>query len=118
LVAKLAAELFNWTIDCGLSSCDTKTRAVLKVESVEKVTPFLLEGILNRLPGNGKQPNLAYQAPPSGVEQRFLPLAPVLTMLRETVEPADWVQNQLALRIFFWIADICTRWRSRTKSAE
>jgi len=27
-------------------------------------------------------------------------------MLKETVESADWVQNQLALRIFFRIADM------------
>ncbi len=27
-------------------------------------------------------------------------------MLKETVESADWVQNPLALRIFFWIADM------------
>ncbi len=48
--------------------------------------------------------NPAYQALPSDFEQRFLPLAPVLGMLKETVESADWVQDQLALRIFFWIA--------------
>jgi hypothetical protein len=27
-------------------------------------------------------------------------------MLNETVESADWVQNQLALRILLWIADM------------
>ena len=37
---------------------------------------------------------------------RFLPLAPMLEMFKETVESAHWVQNQLALRIFFWIADM------------
>ena len=31
---------------------------------------------------------------------------PVLTILKETVESTDWVQNQLALRIFFWIAEM------------
>jgi len=30
----------------------------------------------------------------------------MLEMLEETVESADWIQNQLALRIFFWIADM------------
>jgi len=30
----------------------------------------------------------------------------VLGMLKETLESADWIQNQLALRIFFWIADM------------
>jgi hypothetical protein len=103
---KLAAELFNWTIDCGLFLADTKAQAVLRVGSVEEVAPFLLERILNRLPSNAKQRNPAYQVPPSDFEQRFLPLAPVLWMLKETVESADWVQNQLALRIFFWIADM------------
>lgn len=27
-------------------------------------------------------------------------------MLKETVESTDWVQNQPALRIFFWVAEI------------
>jgi len=103
---KLAAELFNWTIDCGLFLADTKAHAELRVGSVEEVAPFLLERILNRLSSNAKHRNPAYQVPPSDFEQRFLPLAPVLGMLKETLESADWIQNQLALRIFFWIADM------------
>jgi len=27
-------------------------------------------------------------------------------MLQDTVESADWVQNQLALSVFFWIAEM------------
>ena len=103
---KLAAELFNWTIDFGLSCCDTNAQAVIRVGSVEEVAPFLLERILNRLSSTAKQRNPAYQVPPSDFEQRFLPLASVLEMLKETVESADWVQNQVGLRIFFWIADM------------
>ncbi len=103
---KLAAELFNWTIECGLFLADTTSQAVIRVGSVEEVAPFLLERILNRLSSTAKQRNPAYQVPPSDLERRFLPLAPVLEMLKETVESADWVQNQLALRIFFWIADM------------
>jgi hypothetical protein len=30
----------------------------------------------------------------------------VLKMLKETVESTDWVQNQLALKIFFWVAEL------------
>ena len=30
----------------------------------------------------------------------------MLTMLKETIESVHWVQNQLALRILFWIADM------------
>ena len=103
---KLAAELFNWTIECGLDLADTKAQAVLRVGFVGEVAPFLLDRILNRLSSNAKHRNPAYQVPPSDFEQRFLPLAPMLEMLKETVESADWVQNQLALRIFFWIADM------------
>jgi hypothetical protein len=103
---KLAAELFNWTIDFGLSSCDTNARSVIRVGSAKDVAPFLLGRILNRLPGDAKRGDLAYQDRPSPVEQRFLPLAPVLTMLKETVESTDWVQNQLALRLFFWVAEM------------
>lgn len=66
----------------------------------------MLDRILHRLPTIDKQRNPAYLHPPSGVEKRFLPLARLLTMLQDTVESADWVQNQLALRIFFWIADM------------
>jgi hypothetical protein len=103
---KLAAELFNWTIDFGLSCCDTNASAVIRVGSAEEVAPFLLERILNRLPDDAKRGAAAYQDRPSAFEQRFLPLAPVLTMLKETVESADWVQNQLALRLFLWIAEM------------
>lgn len=103
---KLAAELFNWAIDFGLSCCDTKACAVIRVGSVEEVAPFLLERILNRLPDDAKRGDPAYQARPSGFEQRFLPLAPVLTMLKETVGSAGWVQNQVALKLFFWIAEM------------
>ena len=103
---KLAAELFNWTIDFGLSCCDTKACVVIRVGSAEEVAPFLLGRILNRLSNDVKPGNPAYQDRPSGVEQRFLPLAPVLRMLKETVESADWAQNQLALRLFFWVAEM------------
>ena len=102
---KLAAELFTWTIDFGLSLCDTAAHAVLRVGSVEHVAPFLLERILSRLPDDCRQ-GAASQSQPHGFEQRFLPLAPVLNMLKETVECAGWVQNQLALRIFFWVAEM------------
>jgi hypothetical protein len=27
-------------------------------------------------------------------------------MLKETIESGDWVQNELALRLFFWIAEM------------
>jgi hypothetical protein len=101
---KLAAELFNWTIDFGLSCCDTNARAVIRVGSVQEVAPDLLERILDRLPDETEQGNPAYPFRPSRLEQRFLPLVPVLTMLRETVESPDWDQNQLAVRIFIWIA--------------
>jgi len=103
---KLAAELFNWTIDCGLFLADTRSKAVLRVGPVEEVAPFLLERILHRLPSIDKHRNPAYLPPPSRVEQRFLPLAPVLTMLQDTVESADWVQNHFALEIFFWIVEM------------
>ena len=101
---KLAAELFNWTIECGLFLADTKAQAVLRVGSVGEVAPFVLDRILNRLSSNAKHRNPAYQVPPSDFEQRFLPLAPMLEMFKETVESAHWVQNQLARRVFSWIA--------------
>ena len=103
---KLAAEMFNWTIDCGLFLADTDAKAILRVGPVEEVAPFLLERILHQLPRNDKQRNPAYLPPPSRLEKRFLPLAPVLTMLQDAVESADWVQNDLALRIFFWMVEM------------
>jgi hypothetical protein len=101
----LAAELFNWTIDFGLSLCDTTGCAVIKVGSVADVAPFLLERMLSRIPDDTKQ-WAVYQAQPGGLEHCFLPLTEVLSMLKETVESAGWVQNQLALEIFFWIVNI------------
>ena len=103
---KLAAELFNWTIDFGLFCCDTKACAVIRIGSVVEVGPDLLERILRRLPDEGQQRNPALQLPPSRLEQRFLPLAPLLTMLKETVDASDWDQNQLAIRILAWIANV------------
>jgi hypothetical protein len=50
--------------------------------------------------------NAANHTSPTCVVQRFLPLVPVLTMLKETTESAGWVQNQLALQLFFWIAEM------------
>jgi hypothetical protein len=65
---KLAAELFNWTIECGLFLADTKAQAVLRVGSVGEVAPFVLDRILNRLSSNAKHRNPAYQVPPSDFE--------------------------------------------------
>jgi len=103
---KEAAELFSWTIDFGLFGCDTKARAILRVGSVVDVAPDLLERILSRLPDETEQRNPVLQFRPSRLQQRFLPLAPLLTILKETVEAKDWDQNQLAVRIFVWIADM------------
>ena len=41
----------------------------------------------------------------SDFERRFFPLAPVLIMLNEAVESENWTQNELALKLFCWIAD-------------
>lgn len=103
---KLAAELFNWTIEFGLFHCDTTGHATIKVGSAADVAPYLLGRILSRLPNNSGQKDPTRQVPPSDFEQRFLPLAAVLTMLDDTVESAGWVQNQLALRLVFWVAEM------------
>jgi hypothetical protein len=63
---KLAAELFNRTIDFGLDCCNTNACAVIRVGSAEKVAPFLLERILNRLPKmlrEGTKPNKTNRLP-------------------------------------------------------
>jgi hypothetical protein len=104
---KLAAELFNGTMAFGLFFCDNNPNAVIRIGSAEDVAPILLERILNRLRDDATQRTETYEASPSSsVELRFLPLAPVLMMLKETVQLPDWVQNQLALRIFFWIVEM------------
>src|SRR5579863_3478705 len=103
---KLAAHLFNWTTDFGLGCCDTNACAVIRIGSAKEVAPFLLQRVLNQIPADAKRGNQAWQDQPSSFDRRFLPLAPVLTMLKETIESADWVQNQLALRLFFWIAEM------------
>jgi hypothetical protein len=103
---ELAGELFNWTIDFGLFCCDTKACAVIRIGSVVEIGPDLLERILSRLPNEDHQTNPALEIPPSRLEQRFLPLAPLLTMLKETVGRPDWGQNQLAVQILAWIANL------------
>jgi hypothetical protein len=103
---KLAAELFNWTIEFGLFTCDTNACAVVRVGSVDEVAPFLLKRILNRLPNEPQRGRPPYSARLSAFEKRFLPFGPLLTMLDEIMESENWTQNQLAVRIFFWIADM------------
>ena len=78
LTIKLAAELFNWTIECGLDLADTKAQAVIRVGSIEEVASVLLDRILFRLAGNALHRNPAYQVPPSDFEQRFRPFVPML----------------------------------------
>jgi hypothetical protein len=103
---KMAAALFNWTIDFGLDLCDAQASAEIRIGSVEEVAPLLLKRILNRLPDDRMLGNAADHTSPTCVVQRFLPLVPVLTMLKETIESPGWVQNQLALQLFFWIAEM------------
>lgn len=79
---------------------------MVRVGSVAEVGPDLLERILGRLSDEGAQRSPALQFPPSRLEQRFLPLAPLLTMLKETVEAPGGEQNQLAVRILVWIANM------------
>ena len=101
---KLGAELFNWMIDFGLFLSDEKASAVIKVESFEDFAPFLLERILDRLPEDlERRPE---NGRISSFDKRFVPLAPILTMLKEAVGRPDWIQNQLAVDLVFWIAGI------------
>lgn len=100
-----AAELFNWTIECGLFVCETSDQVTVKVGSVAEVGPFLLERIVNRLPCDaGHGPSSRTEL--SSFERRFRPVEPLLGMLQESMHFADWVQNPLALDIFFWIAGL------------
>lgn len=73
-------------IEFGLFLCDTTGHATIKVGSAADIAPYLLGRILSRLPDDPVQMDPARQVPPSDFEQRFLPLAPVLTMLNETIE--------------------------------
>jgi hypothetical protein len=47
---KMAAALFNWTIDFGLDLCDAHASAEIQIGSVEEVAPNMLKRILDRLP--------------------------------------------------------------------
>ena len=40
------------------------------------------------------------------VEQRFSSMVPLLTMLKECFESGDWAGNELAIKLFFWIAEM------------
>ena len=107
---ELAADLFNWTIEFGLFCCQTTACAVIKIGSVVEVAPDLLERILDlvqdRLSDDAEHRKLALPLRPSCFGQRFLPLAPLLTMLKETVEVPGWEQNELAVRFLVWILDL------------
>lgn len=96
---KEAVDLFNWTIEAGLFCCDTPVQAVIRVGTVVDVAPFLLERILDRLPADKKS-----QDESNGFDRRFVPLARVMTILKETLESPGWVENELALKLFSYVA--------------
>ena len=66
----------------------------------------MLERILERLPDEADYRRLGLEFRPSRLERLFLPLARLLAMLKETVEVPGWEQNQLAVRILGWIAEM------------
>ena len=103
---KLAAGLFNWTVDFGLSLCDERACAVVQVGCTETVAPFLLDRILIRFPDDRKNLELLYEGRLGRIEQRFLPVAPVVRMLRDAVGAPGWTRDDLALRLFCWITDV------------
>jgi hypothetical protein len=103
---KSAADLFNWTIACGLAGCDSNSCAVVRVGSVEEIAPLLLDWILYRIENDPEGMGADSTPRLSAMAQRFLPFVPLLTMIKETVMSENWVQNQLAIRIFFWIANM------------
>ena len=103
---KAAAELFNWTVDFGLSNCDERATAVVEIGTVEKMAPLLLNRILDELPDDSGENSQVERGILSGIGGRFLPFAPVLRIPNDTVSSAGWIQNQLALRLFFWTAEI------------
>jgi len=103
---QLAAALFNWTIEFGLFNCHTESCAVVRVGTAEEVAPSLTERILDRVRDDSDRGYPHSQVRSTLVEKRFLPFRPLLTMLKETMESENWAENQLAVRIFFWIAEM------------
>jgi hypothetical protein len=102
---KQAAELFNWMIDFGLFLSEEKATAVVKVESLETFAPFLLERIIDHLSDDLKR-QAEHKVPVGSFDTRFVPLAPVLEMLKEAVGNPNWMQNQLAVDLVFWIVGL------------
>ena len=103
---KRAAELFNWTIDCGLFNAETHCRAEVRVGSVEEVAPFLLDRIVGRTLSSADDENTAHLHSEQSFEKRFLPVIPVLRMVKDALSAPDLGSNRLALEILFWIAGI------------
>jgi hypothetical protein len=102
---KGAAELFNWTMDSGLACCDGNPNAIVRVGNVKEVAPFLFERILYCVHHEAAFRASTHQDQMSGVEQRFGSMVPLLTMLRGCFESGDSVGNELAIKLFFWIAE-------------
>ena len=103
---QLAADLFNWTIDFGLFLSETDAQGVIRVGPVGRVAPFVLERILSRFDRAAWSTNDALPMLRSDFERNLVPVIPVLQMLSETVESADWTRNDLALKMFCWIVDL------------
>jgi hypothetical protein len=100
---KRAAELFNWTIECGLSQADANVRVEVRVGRVEEVAPLLIDRILHRLQSITEGQKGTHDLCENSFERSFAPLAPVLELVKATAEGAGGASDQLALKILAWI---------------
>jgi hypothetical protein len=100
---KRAAELFNWTIECGLSQADANVRVEVRVGRVEEVAPLLIDRILHRLQSITEGQKGTHDLCENSFERSFAPLAPVLELVKATAESAGGASDQLALKILAWI---------------
>jgi hypothetical protein len=107
-----AAELFNWTIDVGMSSCPENAGAFIEVGSVADVAPLVIERILNRLAHDAKRQR-GVGATPSAFAKTFGPIEDVLKILEKAMKGSDWTSQEVALELFYWIAG---KYRSATEA--
>jgi hypothetical protein len=103
---KMAAELFNWTIECGLFPSETNARAEIRLGATAEVAPFIVQRILERTYAASRLECYAPEVLRTPFMQRFLPLVPMLMILKEGLEADEGIEKCISLRILRWVIDM------------
>ncbi len=96
-----AAKLFNWTVESGLFLCDSDAGATVYLGYPSEVAPLLLDRI-----GSQVRETVPGWRGPSEIEKKFIPISPMLPMLKEAFESQDPGEKVLAVKLLYWVCGL------------